>query len=420
MKRLAFFNFLVFTFFIASCTGDKEVMAVLDKAEGYLPDYPDSACAVLDSVPTSLLSREGLALYGLLHTMSEDMVGKGVTTDSLIRSTYIYYYKKRSGTDLNLKRLGRSAFYLARFEASRDSTKRAEDLFREAIKYSEKVEDWHTCYIAYSWLAREKSWSDLEEAIHLYEKAIDTYHKVEDKPDNFISMLLSLSNNYLALQHYNQSLDYANKAYDIAQAENLDIQKFSALRRLAVIYYETGEYTKALELAKLGMHELTDRTRDAALFSLADCYLACDSLEQAKSTLLQIKSPNIKLRYSINNTLCKIAILQHNASQSIEYFDSLNLATGDMFTNIQQTKEDYYNDNIKKELFNEQLIHKKKQQAVLLWGAGKAYSHRYALSAIPRPAGRKASSCWQTLHQKPCISCKPVPGRHRQRPLRSD
>ena len=116
--------------FLASCTGDKEVRALLERAEAYLPECPDSASMLLDSISSRPLRESGervRSLYGLLRTMNDAMTGKGVTTDSLIRPSYIYY-KERSGTDENLRRLGRSAFYLARFEASRDSTKQAEDL----------------------------------------------------------------------------------------------------------------------------------------------------------------------------------------------------------------------------------------------------------------------------------------------------
>ena len=353
--------------FLASCTGDKEVRALLERAEAYLPECPDSASMLLDSISSRPLRESGervRSLYGLLRTMNDAMTGKGVTTDSLIRPSYIYY-KERSGTDENLRRLGRSAFYLARFEASRDSTKQAEDLFREAIRCSEKVEDWRTCYMTYSHFSKVKTWSDKVEAIRLLETAVDIYHKVEDKPANLISMYLKLSNNHLSLRHYDLAFDYVNKAYEIACAENLEIQTSEALRSLSIYYYETGNYQKALELAKQGMHGLTDQTRDASLFSLADCYLACDSLEQAKSILLSISSPNNKVKYSIFQKLVHICVLQHDSQSSLIYSDSLEVATANMFTNIQQAKEDYYQALLQQEQESErQHIASLKQQMI--------------------------------------------------------
>ena len=344
---------------LASCTGDKEMRALMDRAEVLMDSCPDSAYTILQSVSPPLLKGSGeriRSLYGLLRTMTDAMQGKGVTADSLIRPAY-EYYKEQGESDENIRRLGRSAFYLARFEASRDSTKRAEDLYREAIRCSEQVEDWRTCYMAYSWFARIKTWSDTEEAICLLNTAIDIYHKVEDKPANLVSMLLDLSINHIAFEHVDSAFYYANQAYEIACKEHLETQQFTAKRRLAVIYYEIGNYPKALELAKQGMHGLTDQTHDAALFSLADCYLACDSLEQARNTLLQIEQTNVELSYEVNKALCKIAVRQNDIQQINPYFDSLELATVNMFSKIQQTKEDYYNDNIQKELNNERLAY---------------------------------------------------------------
>jgi len=368
MKKLLYI--LVFFLLLASCTDDKEVMPVLERAEAYLPEYPDSAGMLLDSISSRPLGESGervRALYGLLCTMTDAMTGKGVTTDSLIRPSYIYY-KEQGESDGHTRRLGRSAFYLAQFEASRDSTKRAEDLYREAIRCSEKVEDWRMCYMAYSWFAREKTWSDKEEAIRLLKTAVGIYHKIEDKPANLVSMLLDLSINHIAFEHIDSALNYANQAYDIACSKNLESQQYTAKRRLAVIYYEIGDYPKALELAKQGMHGLTDQTRDAALFSLADCYLACDSLEQAKATLLQIDHTNVELGYSVNKALCRIAVLQNDFQHINIYFDSLETATVNLFSKIQQTKEAYYQDNLKKELSNMQLSQRKRQQVIILWG----------------------------------------------------
>ncbi len=394
MKLLAFLHscifkylhFLIFTLLLASCTGDKEVRAVLDRAERHLPEYPDSADAELQTLDPLLSplkgddkesvfgkspfkgDLEGLSLYGLLRTMTDAMQGKGVTTDSLIRPSYIYY-KERSGTDENLRRLGRSAFYLARFEASRDSTKRAEDLYREAIRCSEQVEDWRTCYMAYDHFANSIKWSNAELAILLRKKSLYIYNRCKDKPSNNVSILNSLSNDYLVAGFADSAFNCAEEAYQLSCDYQLEDMQFASLRALSNLYYETGNYQKALELAKQGMYGLNDKTRDASLFSLADCYLACDSLEQAKTTLLSIHSSDKKKRQVVFEELLQLAHVQKDYDAAMCYADSLEAATIDMFTNIQQTKDEYYQENLKKELYNMQLAQHKRQQAFMLWGA---------------------------------------------------
>ena len=356
---------------LASCTGDREVRALLDRAEVLMDSCPDSAYAIMQTVSSPNLrgSGEGVrSLYGLLRTTSDAMQGKGVTADSLIRPAYIYY-KEQSGSDENIRRLGRSAFYLARFEASRDSTKRAEDLYREAIRCSEQVEDWRTCYLAYNYLASTITWSNTELAIQLRKQALNIYNRCKDKPANYISILNSLSNDYISAGYADSAFNCAEKAYQIACNGQLEQKQYASLRVLSNLYFETGDYPKALELAKQGMHRLNDRTREASLFSLAECYLACDSVDQAKTTLLSIHSSDKKTRQVVFEELLQLAHVQKDYEAAMCYADSLEAATVDMFTNIQQTKDEYYQENLKKELYNMQLAQHKRQQAFMLWGA---------------------------------------------------
>ena len=349
---------------LVACTGDREVRAVLERAERYLPDMPDSADALLQSIDSPSLRGSGervLSLYGLLRTMTDAMQGKGVTTDSLIRPAY-EYYREQGESDENIRRLGRSAFYLAQFEASRDSTKRAEDLFREAIRCSEQVEDWRICYMAYDHFAKSITWSNTELAIQLRKQAIDIYNRCKDKPANYISLLNSLSNDYLSVGFTDSAFHCAEEAYQLSCDLQLEIPQYESLRRLSDCYYYTQDYLKALELAKQGLQGLTDQTRDASLFSLADCYLACDSLEQAKTTLLSIQSSNPKMQYAVYQNLSQIAMQLHDTPSAIAYSDSLETATVGMFTNIQQTKDEYYQETLKKELQNQELSYNKNQQ----------------------------------------------------------
>ena len=352
---------------LVSCTGDKEVRALLERAEAYLPECPDSAGMLLDSISPRPLRESGervRSLYGLLRTMTDAMEGKGVTTDSLIRPAY-EYYREQGESDENIRRLGRSAFYLAQFEASRDSTKRAEDLYREAIRCSERAEDWRTCYLAYNYLASTITWSNTELAIQLRKQAIDIYNRCKDKPANYISLLNSLSNDYLSVGFADSAFSCSEEAYQLSCNLQLEIPQYESLRRLSDCYYYTQDYPKALELAKQGLQGLTDQTRDASLFSLADCYLACDSLEQAKNTLLSIHSSNPKMQYAVFRKLSQIAMQLHDAPSAIAYSDSLETATVGMFTNIQQTKDEYYQETLKKELQNErQHLSALKQQIV--------------------------------------------------------
>ena len=96
------------------------------------------------------------AWYGLLRTYVDNRQGKGVESDSLIRDSYEYYREaSHAGQTFDKKLLrhyAQSCYYMALFYSSCDSTKQCEDLLNQAIKGSEKCEDWHTCYLAYTQL----------------------------------------------------------------------------------------------------------------------------------------------------------------------------------------------------------------------------------------------------------------------------
>ena len=105
------------------------------------------------------------------------------------------------------------------------------------------------------------------------------------------------------------------------------------------------------------MHGLNDRTRDASLFSLADCFLACDSLEQAKTTLLSIQSSNPKMQYAVYQNLSQIAMQLHDTPSAIAYSDSTYQAVVSIFSESQYQKDLYYENLLDEELANERLTY---------------------------------------------------------------
>ena len=347
---------------LASCTGDKEVRALLDRAEGYLPAEVDSASVLLDSVSPSSLSREDVALYGLLRTMTDAMTGKGVTTDSLIRPTYIYY-KEQSGSDENTRRLGRSAFYLARYESARDSTKLAEELYREAIRCSEQVEDWRTCYMAYSYIARLISTSDVPSGIKLCIKAMQLYNKVKDKPSNYIYILHDLCYNYISNQQLDSALYYAQEALALVNEYNVSQEcKNDAFKSISSVYYYNGDFKQALYYAQQSMQQNDCVSNFPFAYNLAECYLACDSLKQAEKLLLQLRqSPNYKERYVAYRDLARIALSNHQNSLVEQFTDSACSMLEQMYYNSLSLKSDYYDDLIIQKVREEQLKTEKEQ-----------------------------------------------------------
>ena len=164
--------------FMAGCRRVSQ-MKLLAEAEAFLPAEPDSADARLRMVDVQQLDGdEEESFYALLRTMTDAMQGVTLPNDTLVNRAYSFYRRKsKDGTSSNqtlVKHFALSAMYMGDWYAANDSIKASEDCYRQAIKYSEKAEDWHTCYIAYSCLAEQENWGSPEEAMILIEKALLT------------------------------------------------------------------------------------------------------------------------------------------------------------------------------------------------------------------------------------------------------
>ena len=157
--------------FMAGCQRVSQ-MNLLTEAESFLPAEPDSADVRLKMVDTRLLEgdEEEAAYYALLRTMTDAMQGATSPNDTLVNRAYNFYRQKsKDGTSSHhalVKYFAQSAMYMGDLYAAHDSVKASEDCYRKAIKYSEKVGDWHTCYIAYSCLAEQIQWGNEEEALN--------------------------------------------------------------------------------------------------------------------------------------------------------------------------------------------------------------------------------------------------------------
>lgn len=177
---------------MAGCRRESQ-MKLLAEAEAFLPAEPDSADVRLRMVDVQQLDGdEEEAFYALLRTMTDAMQGATLPNDTLVNLAYSFYLRKsKDGTSSNqalIKHFAQSAMYMGDWYAANDSVKASEDCYLKAIKYSEKVGDWHTCYIAYSCLAERVQWGNDNEAFELIKNAINVYNRIQDSPKNLISL----------------------------------------------------------------------------------------------------------------------------------------------------------------------------------------------------------------------------------------
>ncbi|MBR1379101.1 MAG: hypothetical protein IJ557_08270 [Bacteroidaceae bacterium] len=383
MKQLL--SFILSILLLTACTSgdDEATIAVLDRAEAYLPQYPDSAAALLDSIDTcddsfqvvesfphggqlrNCSNRgakrrketgEWFPLYSLLRTMTDDMLHGITPTDSIIRHTYIYYKEQMDGKVFFLqsntlkRRYARSAFYLARCLEQSDSIKAAEDLYRESSEYSRQAGDLHTCYNALYYLGRSVSLSDVSSGCQLLRQSLDIYSKCNDCMENHVSIVEELSYNYMTAENYDSAWYYLNEASDIVSKNNITTLYPQILRQTSNIHFSMGNYSDALSFAKQYLEQASELELESAKYVAADCFMACDSLKQAWQIYSQlVSSDDETTRYMSFRNLASIAAVSGQSELSCHYSDSAYQSLENMYYASLKTKADYYDFIIKKE-----------------------------------------------------------------------
>ena len=347
-------------------------MNLLAEAEAFLPAEPDSADVRLRMVDVLQLDGdEEEALYALLRTMTDAMQGATSPNDTLVNRAYNFYRQKsKDGTSSDqalVKYFAQSAMYMGDWYAAYDSIKASEDCYRKAIKYSEKAEDWHTCYIAYSCLAEQIHWNNSKDALGLIETAIDVYNKINDNPRNLVSLYEYAANCASQIAYEEDStlqpaLDYAYKAHNLAKDSSLTDYYDQINLLFAEIYWTNGNYQRALDFARhIHLDKLDSDASLTTNMKIAQYYLSCDSVLKAK---VLYESPKVisdkTLTYLYARGMAEVAIHQHNQDSILFYLDSAFTASEAMFLDALQAKDEYYHDNLEKEKENERLIYKSK------------------------------------------------------------
>lgn len=367
MKRILFVFVSLSLAIITGCRHDSQ-NSIMSKAESFLPLQPDSADACLNSVDKrQLMGDDEKAFYALLRTMTDVLLDKEIVSDTLIGMAYNHFsYQKNISKDQAIFRhYAQSALYMGDWYSSQDSVKLSEDCYRQAIKYSEEVEDWHTCYLAYERLAEQVQWGNDEEALKLIEKGIQIYGKCNDKIENLLSLYAyaahySAEIAYRDKSDFQKALDYAYKAYNLATDSCLNSYYDQSLASLAEIYWEMGDYQKALDFAKkIRITELNSEYSLTLNMKIAQYYLSCDSVAKAKELCLAPKNVESKnLAYLYARELAEISVKQQNPDSIILYMDSAFSFSEDMFLEALKAKDDYLRETLVKEQENAHLTYK--------------------------------------------------------------
>ena len=231
-----------------------------------------------------------------------------------------------------------------------DSIRQGETLLRKAIQLSEASEDWHTYYIAYQRLAEALSQSNPEEALRLMKKALSVYEQHPDDERNYV-ILLDYAGTYAAQVAFttegtfDEALDYINRAYNIAEKNQMTDLMCQTLTSLANIAWAKEDYHQALDYAHRAEATATTDLRSGTLQVLARSYLSLNMLDSAETIYRQIDPANdVHLAYIVQSNLAKIALRRMGAI----YYKAL------------EQKDQYYQETLRQEMENQQLEYRSK------------------------------------------------------------
>ena len=365
MKKILIFAIIISALAAFTCCNGRDESITLERAEAFLPAQPDSADSCLCSITEpQKLNESQSALYGLLRTYTDNRLQKGVKSDSLIRGSYEHYHEaSRAGQTSDkelLRRYAQSCYYMALFYYSCDSIKQCEELFNQAANYSERCEDWHTCYLAHTLLG-VINWGTPQYSTEQSLKALEFYRKINDDVSNEILILGKIAASYLPLEKPDSALVCYMEAYKLAEEHHLQEYQNQMCMGLASTYRYVGEYEKALNYAKRGIKTANEGVIESSLLNLAACYYACDSLDNAKE-ILKSFSPDLNeiRKYLIFHDLSQIAIKQRHFDSLFIYVDSAYTCLEKRYLKMEHVKDEYYQENLAKELEKERLQHQAK------------------------------------------------------------
>ena len=250
-----------------------------------------------------------------------------------------------------------------------DSIQHGESLLRKAIQLSETSKDWHTYYIAYQRLAEALSQSNPEEALRLMKKALTVYEQHPDDERNRV-ILLDYAGTYAAQLAYttegtyDEALDFINRAYRIAEGNQMTDLMCQTLTSLANIVWAKGDYRQSLDYAHQAKSLLPKQggvgggspdLLPGTLQVLARSYLSLDMLDSAETIYRQIEPDDAHLAYVVQSNLAKIALRRMGATAVEESIAEAFAQVEDFYYKALEQKDEYYQETLRQEMENQQL-----------------------------------------------------------------
>lgn len=228
-----------------SCySDDRNRLAILQKSDSLMQQYPDSALAILEGIGrTDTLPMADRAYYALLYTQARDKNYLIHTTDSLIRLAVDYYDSQR-----NVALLMKSHYYLARVYQDMDSVAASVREFVVAKQEAEEIKDSVFLYLCCSNLGTILKKYDLLDEADPYYKQAEKIAAVKQHSLYLATILINQGEIFIMRgeQFYSQAEEKLLQALKILDDHpHIQLKRF-AIGTLASLYSSMERYDEVI------------------------------------------------------------------------------------------------------------------------------------------------------------------------------
>ena len=243
-NKTRYIPLLLLLLLLFSCTSreERELSALLDRADSIADRNPDSALAILSPLLTSPKG-ESLAVptAKLLRVKIDDKLYRPITSyEHLVTDTLLPYFRHHDS-----KWLPTALFYAGRICADKGDAPQAIDYYQQTLDALPEQGNERFRGLIHSQIGTLFYYQELfDEAIHQYEKAF-TFQQQGRDTIGMIFDLRDIGNAHLLLERNDTALVYFERAAVLAIESQNKNMYIDVMGEIANLYLRTGQYDKA-------------------------------------------------------------------------------------------------------------------------------------------------------------------------------
>ena len=282
---------------VTGCTGWQNPL--IKQAWQEIDDKPEAARTILAKVHYNSLSESDKAEYGLLSAIVDYETSRKPENDSLISASITYYNQHGDNWHRGRAYFYRGAVRMFKF----GNIPEAVGDFKVAETIAEKSNDEELKSRVYERLFYANFYIGSNTSVIKYaRKLLNSSTHLNDSTMMLKSMLMCATA-HADMDRMDSAYAYIKKGIklkkdvDWFQLVDVDANGIRWYLTMAYIRKAQGQYDSAIELAKVGMSDIDQKTRMKSMQLLAELYEQTGDKKQAEETKMQLKEYEDSMKY---------------------------------------------------------------------------------------------------------------------------